>query len=220
MKIKNLICASMIASMPPVAWGQNIEADVAEDEAVETVSEDINEPTDETPKAIAHRSRLSKVLEDKLSITTGFSLGSVKQDGNDWGAFGQGGIGLLWNMRKLRGFQVGLTARYSPSDIRPTIENQAYKGVLEAFYFGSRLSKQNKKMVWFADAEIGLMVPMLQDADGITDPEKKAEAGIDISIGGGLNFPAFKKVTFGPVAHIGFGSFSTMQLGAQAQFSF
>lgn len=210
-----------ITSLPRAAFANELTSDDVTDETSQEFTSDEDEAEAVQQSTLKpSRTKLSSQISDKLSIFASASLGSVKKDGEDWGAFGQSGLGLGWKLSQIGSYKVSVTARYSPADVRPTLDRQAYSGVLEAFHVGAIFGQTSSKMEWFGSAEVGVFIPMLQDADTLQDPETIAEPGIALSLGGGAMFSVVEKVAAGPVVHVGFGSFNTMQLGAQASFAF
>ncbi len=228
---KIIVCLIAWAStMPALAKGMQ---DLAQTEgksepAAEPVADSAatkipDEATDATGEEVKElpQTAASKALADRLSIRTGLGLGSIQADGENWRSLGMGELGIGFAMSPIAGMNWAMTFRYVPADVRPQLDEQSFVGVVEAYHVGATV--RHPSIVAgnaFASAELGLMSIHLRDSDPIPNEDDPPTTGFNVTLGGGIDWAILDKVRAGPAVHVGFGSFSTMQIGGSAAFVF
>jgi hypothetical protein len=232
-QVKFIVCLTAWAcAMPAFAKGMQ---DLAQTEGkTESATEPAAEPaeaaktnepadaetTDDEAKELP-QTAASKALADRLSIRTGLGLGSIQADGENWRSLGMGELGVGFALSKMAGLNVAMTFRYVPADVRPQLDEQSYVGVVEAYHFGATV--RHPGIVSgnaFASAELGLMSIHLHDSDPVPNEDDPPTSGFNVTLGGGIDWAVLDKVRAGPTVYVGFGSFSTLQVGGSAAFVF
>lgn len=174
----------------------------------------------------------SEVHEDqtfasnKLSIATSFGWTGISKESKTWSASGMSDITLRYKLPiEFAGISTASTFRYAAADVAPTVENDNikhdYKGIVEAYHFGA-LGKFNliEKLSVIGTAELGFMVVHLDDLSGTANDLAPEDNGVNITLGGGIDWEALPKFILGTRLFLGAGTFSTAQLSFNGSFVF
>jgi hypothetical protein len=178
---------------------------------------------EEAPAAAMPPSATSQTLANKLFMATSFGWAKTSRSEGDWRGSGVTDFLVGYMLPGEGQMKFAATYRYAPFAVVGEIDDRSYRGVWEAHYFGTNIHYMvNDKIRAVGAAELGYVMVSLNAVDGEAGEEKHAESGASVSLGGGADWKLGDTFAFtaGPRLNAGFGSFTTIQLGAAASFLF
>jgi opacity protein-like surface antigen len=217
--LAGLIFASQAASAKGLEdlSGQNPELK-AEEEPAETPVK--------TDTAVVNQEPVSYAgpLHQKLSFATSFGWVSASRSKGDWRGNGISDFTVGYRFLDLNAaLSLAGTYRYAPINVVGEEDDHSYRGIWEAHYFGMKADyKLNPKTNLTGGMELGYVLVYLTSTDGLETEKKHEENGVSVTLGGGADFMISENWAFsaGPRLYAGFGSFTTIQVGASAGFMF
>lgn len=236
MKISALVLG-MIATVtfnPSVSSGKGIDSLAP---ASETNAEADSAPGAEAPKAKGQPGATANPLQSTVAssadapsrayqIATSFGWAVLNKDSSSWRANGVSDVTISYRLpMKPIGDSIYATFRYAPMAVAPEIKSAgttyAYTGVAEAYNFGGTVNfKIRERLLACGTAELGLIRATLTDAMDIPGHIAPEESGVNLTVGGGADWQVLPGFDVGPRAYLGFGTFTSFQLGATGTFSF
>jgi hypothetical protein len=163
-------------------------------------------------------------LHQKLSFATSFGWVSASRSKGDWSGNGMSDLSVGFRYMTLNPtLSLVGTYRYAPINVVGEEDGHSYRGVWEAHYLGTRADyKLNPKTTLTGGLEAGYVLVYLLPVDGQETEKKHENNGVSITLGGGADFMLSENWAFsaGPRVYAGFGSFTTIQVGASAGFMF
>lgn len=166
-------------------------------------------------------SQMSMALASRVFLGTGFGFTTLSGDKGDWAAGGSSEIvaGYLTDAHVM-GFRMGLTYRYQPIDFTVNRENRSYRGVVEGHHFGTKWLLPQGELTYVAQSELGAMLCKVDPLDNMETEDELEGMGVNVTIGGGVDYQLFEKVQVGGRIMVGVGTFSVVQLATSASFMF
>jgi hypothetical protein len=211
----------------PSAEDAKEDAGNAATDAAADAKDDVENPTTEggeKPVQVVEKSALSKKIENKLEIGSGIALVlSFSGPKGEFNAGASADLSISYNLsRPVAGFDTYATFRYAPIDVTATYNNKSYRGIIESYNFGGMGKKVVKgNMTAIATAELAYMVVWMDGIDNFPHDDSIEKNGVNVVFGGGVDWDFHeKKMHLGPRLYAGGGSFTQVQLGAQASFVF
>lgn len=163
-------------------------------------------------------------LHQKLGIATSFGWIKASKSKGNWRGNGISDLAIGYRFLDISPvLSITGTYRYAPINVVGEEDDQSYRGVWETHYLGTKADyKMNTKTNLTGGMEVGYVLTYLTPTDGLEAEKKHEENGVSVTIGGGSDFLISENGAFsaGPRLYIGFGSISTIQLGASAGFMF
>lgn len=163
-------------------------------------------------------------LHQKLGFATSFGWIKASKSKGNWRGNGISDLAIGYRFLDISPvLSLTGTYRYAPINVVGEQDDQSYRGVWEAHYLGSKADyKLNTKTTLTGGMEVGYVLTYLTPTDGLETEKKHEENGVSVTIGGGSDFLISENGAFsaGPRLYVGFGSISTIQLGASAGFMF
>jgi opacity protein-like surface antigen len=189
------------------------EPAAAESTAEETVAAEVTPPPppSETSKAIAN----------KLFLTTGFGFSTLAGESGEYAAGGAADVvvGYVLDMQ-IMGFNMAVTYRYQPIDFTLDVDNRSYRGVIEGHHFGSNYFLKRDALTYVVVSELGVMRPSVLPLDGLDSDDGVEKMGVNVTVGGGVDYQVMDKVSVGGRLMVGSGTFTVVQLATAASFMF
>lgn len=184
------------------------------------------EPAAETAATATAPSAMSQSLAEKLFVATSFGWVSTSKSEGNWktvGGMSDFLVGYVLPVDLGAAMKLSGTYRYAPVAVTGDEDDRSYRGVWESHYFGTLLHYTvNDKVRAVGTGELGFTKVSLNSTDGIPAEDKHAKSGGAVVLGGGADWKMLETNAFtvGPRLYAGFGSFTTIQLGASASFLF
>ncbi len=170
------------------------------------------------------RSELSKKLDNKLKTGTAFMLGlSMSGPSGEYTAGGVGEVYVLYRLdKKVYGFELFGSGRFAATDFTATIDEKAYRGVIENYQGGvTGERKLTDSMTIVAVSELSYQINWLDSIDGQVMPDGTDANGFGLNLAASVVWTGFDgKVSYGPKLGYTAGSYSYAQFGGEINFVF
>lgn len=232
MRITNalvMLAGLAVASSTP-AWAAGLDTlsdknpEKAEEGGEAAAEEGGGEEGEAKPEKAAPPSEMSKSLAQKLFMGTSFGWVKASKSSGEWEGSGMSDLTVGYNITKI-GSNMGIagTYRYAPVAVSGVEDDQSYRGVWEAHYFGGMFKMNvSPTITAIGTGELGYVMVHMHSTDGL-EPDTKVQAGgVSVNLGGGADFALADKGAWsaGPRLHLGFGSMTTIQVAGAATFLF
>lgn len=211
---------------PPPPPSSATEQDLAPPSVPGAEIDNADPTVTEKPAEDMVKSKLSKLIADKLFIGTSFGFAYVQDGSTNWRASGSSDVMLAYKLGlKVVGGDLAATFRYVPMDVAPHFDEEtpaeAYSGVVESYLFGSEWTLPvGTGLTAAASAELGVVVIHLDDIVGLVDEEKPEDTGFALVLGGGVDWMLMEKLFLGTRLRLGAGSLTSLQLSGNVTFAF
>ncbi len=216
---------AMPAPQPAPVLDSSTTAAPAESDAV-VPANPTETPAEKSEAAVAatvQPSAASKAISDRLTLTTGLGLINASASTGKWFSRGGAELGAYYELALARtpSFAVSAGMRYVAFDVTVEDALQSYRGVVEGYYLGTiaRFSRQNR-LSFVGVGELGWMSVHLNSLNRLPPDDKLNAAGVNVSLGGGMDWQLQPKLYAGPRLMLGFGRLQTIQVSGNATLVF
>lgn len=187
----------------------------------------VTPPVDGVPAATSEttvtQSATSKALNDKLSIGTGFGFYMASASEGEWSSRGGAELAAYYVLPYVTHSAWSLSGsfRYATFDATAVLDRLSYRGTVEGYHLGAmaRIGR-NTKMSFIGSGEVGMMVVHMYSLERVEVDDKLNSNGVNVTLGGGVDWQLQPKLFLGPRLGLGFGRLQTVQLSGNATFMF
>ena len=166
-------------------------------------------------------SALSKRLADRLTLSLDFGYASISDAGDaELDSSAMAAIGIAWKYLVRSSWGAAASLRYAPMNFTGTSGSASYRGVIEAYLFGTFAAWHLGSMELLAGLEAGAAMVASQQLDNLDHQDAPEETAVAFGAMTGLDWGLADKIKLGPRIYALFGTYQMVQITGSATFMF